>query len=101
MVGFGVVLAVVGAILKYAVDADTEGFDLNTAGDIMLWAGALLALVGIILYAADYFRDDDLAPVRHRYGRRHDLVDDEVVEEEVTPAEAPLVERRSRYRRRR
>ncbi len=44
---FGVVLAVVGAIMKFAVTVTTEGFNINTAGTIMLVVGILAALVGL------------------------------------------------------
>lgn len=45
--GFGgsIFLIAVGAILAYAVSVDTEGFNLNTIGLILMGAGAL----GIVL----------------------------------------------------
>jgi hypothetical protein len=49
LIGFGVVLAVVGAILRYAVTTTAEGFDLATAGGILLVVGILAAIVGIAL----------------------------------------------------
>jgi len=42
-------MAVVGAILRYAVTADTSGFSLFTAGGILLLVGILAVIVGIIL----------------------------------------------------
>ncbi len=44
---FGVVLAVVGAIMKFAVTVTTEGFNINTAGTIMLVVGVLAGVVGL------------------------------------------------------
>ena len=35
----GIVLGVVGAIMYWAVTADTEGFNINTAGLILFWLG--------------------------------------------------------------
>lgn len=49
---FGVVLAVVGAIMKYAVTVTTEGFNINTAGMIMLVVGILAGVVGLGLVLA-------------------------------------------------
>jgi hypothetical protein len=49
LIGLGVVMAVVGAIMRYAVTADTSGFDLFTAGGILLLVGILAVIVGIIL----------------------------------------------------
>jgi uncharacterized membrane protein len=49
LIGLGVVMAVVGAIMRYAVTADTSGFDLFTAGGILLLVGILATIVGIIL----------------------------------------------------
>ena len=46
---FGIVLSVVGAIMRYAVEVTTEGFNIHTAGVIMLIVGILAALVGLIL----------------------------------------------------
>ncbi|HAX82039.1 MAG TPA: hypothetical protein DCY40_05695 [Actinobacteria bacterium] len=45
----GIVLAVVGAILRFAVVVTTEGFNIHTAGVILLVVGILAALVGLIL----------------------------------------------------
>jgi len=49
LIGLGVVLSVVGAIMRYAVTADTSGFDLFTAGGILLLVGILAVIVGITL----------------------------------------------------
>ena len=49
LIGLGIVLAVAGAIMRYAVTATTSGFDLFTAGGILLLVGILAVIVGIIL----------------------------------------------------
>ena len=49
LIGLGVGLAGVGAILRYAVTTTTDGFDLATAGGILLDVGILAAIVGIAL----------------------------------------------------
>lgn len=45
----GIVLGVVGAIMYWAVTANTDGFDINTAGLILFWVGAVTALIGLVL----------------------------------------------------
>jgi hypothetical protein len=49
LIGLGVVLAVVGAIMRFAVEVEPSGFDVFTAGGILLLLGALAALTGLIL----------------------------------------------------
>lgn len=49
---FGVVLAVVGAIMKYAVTVTADGFNINTAGMIMLVVGIVAGVVGLGLVLA-------------------------------------------------
>ena len=36
---FGIVLGVIGAVMYWAVTANTDGFDINTAGLILFWVG--------------------------------------------------------------
>ena len=46
---FGIVLTVVGAIMRYAVEVRPDGFDVHTAGVIILVVGLLAGLVGLVL----------------------------------------------------
>jgi hypothetical protein len=46
---FGIVLGVIGAIMYWAITADTEGFNINTAGLILFWVGVGTAVIGLIL----------------------------------------------------
>jgi NADH:ubiquinone oxidoreductase subunit 6 (subunit J) len=48
-IGFGLVLIVVGAILKFAVTVSAKGFDINAAGLIAIWAGAVAVVIGLML----------------------------------------------------
>ena len=50
---FGIVLTVLGAIMRYAVDVRPDGFDVHTAGVIILVVGLLAALVGLVLLFMD------------------------------------------------
>jgi NhaP-type Na+/H+ or K+/H+ antiporter len=48
--GFGITLLVIGAILRYAVTAQTTGFDIQTAGLIAIWVGVGGFVVGLLLF---------------------------------------------------
>jgi len=47
--GFGAVMAVVGAILKFGVTVSGNGFNINTIGVILLLAGIVAFVVGLAL----------------------------------------------------
>jgi uncharacterized membrane protein YidH (DUF202 family) len=52
LMAFGIVLVVVGAIMKFAVSAKTSGFNINKAGLILLLVGIgvfVLSLVMLVL----------------------------------------------------
>ena len=44
----GIAVGVLGAIMRFAVETTTTGFDSEQAGIIMLIAGIVLALVALI-----------------------------------------------------
>lgn len=46
---FGIVLGVIGAILSFAVTAEAEGFNIQSAGVILMWVGIVTALVAVVL----------------------------------------------------
>jgi uncharacterized membrane protein YhhN len=46
LLGFGIVLMIVGALMRYAVTATTEGFSIHTAGIILLFAGVAAFIIG-------------------------------------------------------
>ena len=50
--GVSIFLLVVGAILTFAVDVTTSGFNLNTAGVILMVAGALGLVLSLLFGAA-------------------------------------------------
>lgn len=50
-IGSGIVLFVIGAILAFAVNVEVEWVDLDMIGYILMGAGALIFLIGIILVA--------------------------------------------------
>ena len=45
---FGIAVGVIGAIMRFAVETSTTGFDSQQAGIIMLIAGIVLALVALV-----------------------------------------------------
>ena len=49
--GLGIVLLIVGAVMRYAVTATTDGFNINTAGVILLWAGIVAFIMGVTFIA--------------------------------------------------
>ena len=48
-IAFGLVLIVVGAVLRFAMTASTDGFDTEAVGMIALVAGVVAALIGLLL----------------------------------------------------
>lgn len=49
-IGTGIFLFAVGAILRYAVTVQTEGFDLQTIGVILMIVGAVVTVVSIFFW---------------------------------------------------
>ena len=48
-IGTSIVLIAVGAILKFAVNVDTDGFNLNTIGVILMVVGILGLLISLLM----------------------------------------------------
>ena len=48
-IGTSIFLLAVGAILRFAVSADTEGFSINTAGTILMVVGAIGLLISLFM----------------------------------------------------
>jgi uncharacterized membrane protein YvlD (DUF360 family) len=49
---FGIVLVVVGAILRLATSVHSSGFNIHKVGDVLLLVGVLLVLVSLLIAAA-------------------------------------------------
>ena len=47
LLGFGIVLMIVGALMRYAVTVTTDGFSIHTAGIILLFAGVAVFIIGL------------------------------------------------------
>jgi beta-lactamase regulating signal transducer with metallopeptidase domain len=65
-IGTSLVLIAVGAILKWAVNADVSGIEISTIGLILLIIGILGLLISL-LFTANAFGRRDTAVVRERY----------------------------------
>ena len=48
---FGIVLGIVGAIMRFAVKVHATGFNIHQAGVILLVVGIAAAVVGLVLVA--------------------------------------------------
>jgi uncharacterized membrane protein YidH (DUF202 family) len=51
LMAFGIVLVVVGAIMRYAVSAKTSGFDIHKTGVILLLVGIGVFIISLIVLA--------------------------------------------------
>ena len=76
-IGTSILLIAIGAILKYAVNTDVEGIEIDTVGTILLIIG-ILGLVISLLYTTVWANrgrpdvvDDVPPPPRDRYGPRY------------------------------
>jgi hypothetical protein len=48
-IGTGIVLVVIGAILTFALDLQVEGINFDLIGYIMMAAGAVVFIIGLLL----------------------------------------------------
>jgi hypothetical protein len=60
-IGTSLFLIAVGAVLRYAVDATVAGFDIQTAGLILMIIGAIGLAIGLFILASERRRTDDRA----------------------------------------
>jgi uncharacterized membrane protein YidH (DUF202 family) len=51
LTSFGIVLVVIGAIMRFAVTVHTSGFNIHKVGDIFLLVGVLLVILSIVIIA--------------------------------------------------
>jgi nitrogen fixation-related uncharacterized protein len=77
-IGVSIFLIAVGAILRFAVDVQTNGFDLHMVGDILMIVGVIGALFSLIFWSSwggfarpyDDYDGDDVVVERRRPRRR-------------------------------
>jgi hypothetical protein len=72
-IGTSLLLIAVGAILRWAVTADVKGFDIQTAGVVLLVVGVVGLVISLfwMTFLSDRRREPDVyeGPVRERYPR--------------------------------
>ena len=56
LIGLGIVLVVIGAILKFAVTVTTSGLNINVIGVILLSVGIACCVIGAMVFGAGSFR---------------------------------------------
>ena len=49
-IGVGLILVAAGAILAWAVDVQTTGFNINTIGYILMAAGAIGLIMSLLIF---------------------------------------------------
>jgi len=74
-IGVSLLLIAAGAILKFAVTAHTNGFNINTAGVILMVIGAVGLVISLILYSTRRRTDIINRPGRTTYVEPNDFVD--------------------------
>jgi uncharacterized membrane protein len=79
-IGFSIFLFVIGAILTFAVDVSTSGFNLNTVGVILMIAGVIGLLLSLLFWSS-------FSPYRRRVATT--LPDERVVEERRIERDLP------------
>jgi hypothetical protein len=57
-IGTSLFLIAVGAVLRYAVEATVAGFDIQTAGLILMIIGAIGLAIGLFMVFSDRRRDE-------------------------------------------
>ncbi len=49
-IGTSIVIMAVGAVMAFAIEVDTEGFNINSAGIILMIAGALGLIASLVVF---------------------------------------------------
>ena len=76
-IGVGLILVAAGAILAWAVDVDTTGFNVNTIGYILLVVGIVGIILSLVFWSSwagpGYFSRGDGGT-----GRRRRVIEEDV-----------------------
>jgi hypothetical protein len=51
-VGISIFIGAVGAIMRYAITATTQGFDMHTAGVILMFVGVAGAIISLLFWTS-------------------------------------------------
>lgn len=52
-IGFGIFLMAVGAVMRFAVSVQTDGFNVHTIGLILMGAGAATVVLTMLFFGGD------------------------------------------------
>jgi hypothetical protein len=78
-IGTSLFLLATGAILTYAVDVQTDGFNLNTIGVILMVVGAIGVLLSLVFWGSwGGFHRRDVVVDRGTPVRRRTVVEEDV-----------------------
>jgi hypothetical protein len=69
-IGASIILIAVGAVMAYAVTAETEGFNINTAGVILMVVGAIGLVISLLMVMIATDRGDTTAHTETRVVER-------------------------------
>jgi hypothetical protein len=66
-IGASIILIAVGAVMAYAVTVDTDGFNINTAGDILRVVGIIGLVVSLFMMLVNRGRPARVDHTEPRY----------------------------------
>lgn len=78
-IGVSLILIAVGAVLAFAVNVTTSGFNVNTIGYILLVVGAVGALISLVFWSSRGGVGGRRTIVEGRGPARRRVVEDELV----------------------
>ncbi|HVL90173.1 MAG TPA: DUF6458 family protein [Actinomycetota bacterium] len=67
-IGIGVVLIALGAILRFAVTADAEGFNIGTIGVILMIVGGVALLLSALFWSSWFGTRETRVSDGHAHG---------------------------------
>jgi hypothetical protein len=77
-IGVSLILIAVGAVLAFAVNVTTSGFNVNTVGYILLAVGAIGVLLSLVFWSSWGGFGGSRTVVTDRPATRRTIVEDEV-----------------------
>jgi hypothetical protein len=77
-IGVSLILIAVGAVLAFAVNVTTSGFNVNTVGWILLVVGAIGVLMSLVFWSSWGGFGGSRTVVRERPATRRTVVEDEI-----------------------
>jgi hypothetical protein len=66
-IGASIILIAIGAVMAYAVTVDTDGFNINTAGVILMVVGIIGLVVSLFMMLVNRGRPERVDHTETRY----------------------------------